>query len=214
MGKGGKGPGWRDGDVVVWGREVFWGGGEGVVEFLGDGGEGKRAFFDIRCGEDARPAIGEEDGIGGLDIFGAEEAFFDGERGGDPVADDAVAGPAGEVWGGDAVTVDEEDIGGASGDEFLAVVKKQGLIEAGVAGGGEGVEVWPIVGGLEAPEDGLENFLAESERAGGVWGGWGTIFAEDEDPGMRSGIGGGAVACGDINAGEAGGGHHGEELGN
>lgn len=37
MRKGGKGQGWRDGELVVGGREVFWEGGEGVMEFLGDG---------------------------------------------------------------------------------------------------------------------------------------------------------------------------------
>jgi hypothetical protein len=149
-----------------------------------------------------------------LDIFVAERAFFEVEGGGDPVADHAGAGSAGEVWGGDEVAVDEEDIGGASGDEFIALVKKQGLIKAGLASYGEGMEVWPVVGGLESAEEGMEDFLAESESAGGVWEGGGTIFTEDEDPGMRSGIGGSAVTSGDINAGEAGLGEIGDEMGN
>ena len=149
-----------------------------------------------------------------MDILVAERAFFEVKPGGDPVADHAGARSTGEVWGGDAVTMDEEDIGGASGDEFLAVVKKQGLIKAGLASYGEGVEVWPIVGGLESAEEGMEDFLAESESTGGVWEGGGTIFTEDEDPRMRSGIGGSAVTRGDINAGEAGLGNVGEEMGN
>jgi len=149
-----------------------------------------------------------------LDILVAERAFFEVKGGGDPVADHSGARSTGELWGGDEVAVDEEDIGGASGDEFLAVVKKQGLIKACLASYGEGVEVWPIVGGLETAEEGMEDFLAESESTGRVWEGSGTIFTENEDPWMRGGIGGSAVTSGDINAGEAGIGNVGEEMGN
>jgi hypothetical protein len=39
------------------GREALGGGGEGVMEFLGDWGDWEKTFFDAGRGEDACPAI-------------------------------------------------------------------------------------------------------------------------------------------------------------
>ena len=151
----------------------------------------------------ADPAIGEEDLVGGEDVFAAEAALLDFPAVDHPFADDAGAGAAGAVGSVDVVSDDEEDVGRGGGDEFGAVVEEEGLVEAFASRLGEGVGVEPVIGGFQAAEGRLVAFVvqADFQGVGGVRRR--PVLDEDEEAGLRGGAGWRAIAGGDVNAGEA-----------